>query len=203
MVELHARQRDAFGHESTIGRAPTVGPAYSLDKRIEGGAGSKATTLYRLPVCRFTRAAAGFGVGGAGEMGFRCFMYFVTSPDRQYPVKIGISDYPDERLASLQMYNPAPLKITELIRFRSREEALLAEQTVHAVLAATGDRLHGEWFRPSPNVAQVRLLAHRLNGRHRDGFVDAVHDLQSALAVLPLVKSDTPDDWAQSLVETM
>lgn len=69
----------------------------------------------------------------------------------QKPVKIGISDVPVGRLASIQTSCPFPIGLIHRQKMPDREIAKAVEQAVHTV--RQGNRSHGEWFEMSPAEA--------------------------------------------------
>lgn len=73
-----------------------------------------------------------------------CFVYIVAPVGKPGPCKVGISDNPDKRVASLSTGSPVPLRVAEVFSFSSRDAAAAMEQRFHASYAAW--RLNGEWF---------------------------------------------------------
>ncbi len=71
-------------------------------------------------------------------------VYFLQALDGG-PIKIGVSNNPEGRLASLQTGSPVKLRILGTAAGDQRREARL-----HRKLAA--HRLHGEWFADAPEV---------------------------------------------------
>lgn len=72
------------------------------------------------------------------------------------PVKVGMSRYPDKRLASLQTGNPHSLSFVFKFKAPSRDLAMFAEKVFHDV--ARERRLSGEWFDMSPEFALNTLV---------------------------------------------
>lgn len=67
------------------------------------------------------------------------------------PIKIGIASNAHARLASLQTGNPRTLTLLGIAdRFCDRKDALRLESSLHRRFK--GDRMSGEWFRPSPSL---------------------------------------------------
>jgi Meiotically up-regulated gene 113 len=75
-------------------------------------------------------------------------IYLIKPVGKRGPVKIGVANNPEDRLAGLQCGSPLQLEIVGLI---SGDYAL--ERALHHRLR--DDRLHGEWFRWSPELAQL------------------------------------------------
>lgn len=67
------------------------------------------------------------------------------------PVKIGISSDPQKRLASLQIGNPAPLRIFKMLRAFNKEISSFIERGFH--YHQKKNRMAGEWFNISPERA--------------------------------------------------
>ncbi len=80
-------------------------------------------------------------------------IYFLQDPSDN-AIKIGFtaSDTPEGRIRACQTGNPRPLALLATI---PGDEA--AERGLHQTF--TGDRLHGEWFRPSPAVLAFIIQA--------------------------------------------
>lgn len=70
------------------------------------------------------------------------YVYFMQSPSGG-PIKIGLSCEPQNRLNAIRCSNPTPISLLGVIP----DGGLQKEREVHKEFA--GDRLHGEWFRPS------------------------------------------------------
>lgn len=79
-----------------------------------------------------------------------CHLYLVHCRGTDY-YKIGISDSPPMRLASLQSSCPLKLDILMTCWFNDRSSALEAEQDCH--LSLQQYRMHGEWFEFGLEVA--------------------------------------------------
>jgi hypothetical protein len=73
-----------------------------------------------------------------------CFVYIVAPVGRDSPCKVGISDDPHKRAASLSTGSPVPLRVAEVYSFSTRSAAASMEQQFHASYSAW--RLNGEWF---------------------------------------------------------
>lgn len=69
-------------------------------------------------------------------------MIYAIQAGESGPIKFGVADNPDGRLANLQTGNPAKLKLLACAEIPSDLEGY-----IHYHLR--GDRLQGEWFRPS------------------------------------------------------
>lgn len=79
-----------------------------------------------------------------------CFVYFIGTADT---VKIGVTTSLSHRLRTIQLSSPVHVELLAQVR-----GGLATEQGFHAEFAP--DRLHGEWFRRSPEI-NARL--HELN----------------------------------------
>lgn len=93
-------------------------------------------------------------------------IYFIRPIGAEGPIKIGCSQSPEVRLASMMAWSPLPLEI-----IAQAPGNLQDEDFIHRCFS--GDHSHGEWFHPSP-----KLLA----------FVDTVKQTGTVNAV----KSMTP-----------
>lgn len=73
------------------------------------------------------------------------------------PVKVGVSDGPLNRLATIQTGNPLDLGIVGLIAYPNRDIALSMEDCFH--VTQKNKRLRGEWFDmdPADALALARL----------------------------------------------
>lgn len=78
------------------------------------------------------------------------YLYILQAGDEKGPVKIGHSRNIAKRIESLQTGNPLPIRLLAKV---PRTDAAKLERGLHGMLAA--DRLEGEWFRYSENVANV------------------------------------------------
>jgi hypothetical protein len=74
-----------------------------------------------------------------------CGVYVITT-DSLYPCKIGLSQNPVKRLASLQTAHWRPIQISGYRWCESQADALKVEQEAHRILEANGKELLGEWF---------------------------------------------------------
>lgn len=82
------------------------------------------------------------------------FVYFIRRSDGEGPFKIGHSEHPEGRLASLMCWSPYPLTIVATIPGHRR-----LEQRFHAKFADAHS--HGEWFRPTPELVWTAHLVAR------------------------------------------
>lgn len=73
-----------------------------------------------------------------------CYVYLIEQANSPY-CKIGVSDYPAERLTQLQHKNPDRLYVRYLLEVASRADAYTLESHLHSRYA--GFRRHGEWFK--------------------------------------------------------
>jgi hypothetical protein len=81
------------------------------------------------------------------------YIYFIKPIGMDGPIKIGCSDRPASRLASLMCWSPFPLELLATI-----PGSLDLERNIHECFLDAHDR--GEWFNPSPAlVAAVAKLA--------------------------------------------
>lgn len=80
----------------------------------------------------------------------RRVVYFVVS--EAGPIKIGFTAFPDERVATLQIGSPSPLKMAAII-----DGSYELEDRYHDAFAEW--RFHGEWFAPHPDIlAEIERL---------------------------------------------
>lgn len=77
----------------------------------------------------------------------KSFVYFVQ-PVNGGPVKIGCSKMPRARLSSLMAWSPFKLRL-----LATAPGDYVSEGQLHRRFEA--DRLHGEWFRPSPDLMEL------------------------------------------------
>jgi len=73
---------------------------------------------------------------------FKSYVYFIQGADK---IKIGISQSPKKRLATLQCTSPIPLKMLAICKGGTKLEKKLHKQFKHL-------RSHGEWFRAEPEL---------------------------------------------------
>lgn len=73
-----------------------------------------------------------------------CYVYIVTPDGETTPCKVGISDNPYDRVSTLAIGSPVPLRLAEIYAFDTRQEAMAMERLFHQSYAEW--RLHGEWF---------------------------------------------------------
>lgn len=86
----------------------------------------------------------------------RCFVYIIRSGSGfSAPVKIGVSDVPENRIKELQTGNPYRLFLIAKLPFSSRADAFEVEKYLHNQLTLT--KLCGEWFKmdKARNIPQV------------------------------------------------
>lgn len=82
------------------------------------------------------------------------FVYIIAfgrAPALIAPVKVGVSNDPESRLASLQTASPYDLSLVAKFLLPSREIAIQMEQCFHHM--ARAHRLRGEWFDMPPHSA--------------------------------------------------
>jgi predicted GIY-YIG superfamily endonuclease len=75
------------------------------------------------------------------------FVYFVQGVDGG-PIKIGFTTDVRRRLITIQAYSPISLRLVALFSGRAEHEGKL-----HRMFQA--ERLHGEWFFPSPELLAI------------------------------------------------
>lgn len=96
-------------------------------------------------------------------------VYFICAPELPDRVKIGVSHETSNRLRELQIGSPARLVVMAVASGDSEDEANL-----HRIFQR--DRMHGEWFRLSPELAE--LIRGVIRGVELDVLaVDAEADL--------------------------
>jgi hypothetical protein len=87
---------------------------------------------------------------------YRCPEYvYVIQWGEDGPVKIGMANSPDQRLADLQCANWMELRLIAVVPFRTGSR--LVEKKAHELAAE--DRLRGEWFDLHPTDAIECILA--------------------------------------------
>ena len=77
------------------------------------------------------------------------YVYLITEKNnskKNKPVKIGYSNDPDKRLATLQTGNPRELIVAVAIAFDTELMAREAERALHELAERKYRRLVGEWF---------------------------------------------------------
>lgn len=72
------------------------------------------------------------------------YVYIVTQATEDFPCKVGMSDAPEKRVASLQAGSPNRLVVREIYWFPTRAEAAAMERAFHDFHAESG--MNGEWF---------------------------------------------------------
>lgn len=75
-------------------------------------------------------------------------IYFIQAQDKQGLIKIGWSVDCESRLRILRIGSPVELRIAAIVPGTRKRERQLHEQFNHL-------RVHGEWFRPSPELLDV------------------------------------------------
>lgn len=78
-------------------------------------------------------------------MGSDRYCVYVISPDSQWPVKVGISSSPKNRLSGLQSAYWRRLEVAECFWVETKSDALEIERAVHDHFAEKGKWLLGEW----------------------------------------------------------
>jgi len=86
------------------------------------------------------------------------YVYFIRAGSHG-PIKIGLAAHVGRRMRTLQTASPMELELIGAI-----PGGLKLEKAIHRRLEHF--RLHGEWFRPTPEVRQWAQLAHVIDGRH-------------------------------------
>ena len=84
------------------------------------------------------------------------FVYIMAPTKAQRPVKVGISNDPWKRLASVQTGSPIKLEVVEIYGCESRDEATALERKFHDHHRAV--RLSGEWFNITADDANYWLF---------------------------------------------
>lgn len=87
-----------------------------------------------------------------------CFVYIISAVSDGRPcapVKIGVSDSPAGRLASIRTSSPLALSLYATAELTTRIDAMNVEAALHKQNAAL--RLNGEWFNIEPGAAKWHL----------------------------------------------
>lgn len=74
-------------------------------------------------------------------------------------VKVGVSDWPENRLKQLQRQMDAPLHLVHVFRCHRWTDAYELERRIHEALEDCA--LSGEWFRCIPEEAVMAGVIHR------------------------------------------
>lgn len=77
-----------------------------------------------------------------------CYLYVIGREEG--PVKVGISNGPGGRLATIQTSCPFQVYLFHAEPMPSRERALYEEKHIHGIFEQ--DRLIGEWFDVEPDI---------------------------------------------------
>lgn len=80
-------------------------------------------------------------------------VYFIRAKTLGH-IKIGVSDNSRKRLALIQKHSPDELELLGVLECRNKGAL---EKQLHLRFAA--DRLHGEWFTPSPALMEIIQMA--------------------------------------------
>lgn len=81
------------------------------------------------------------------------FVYFLRPVGMDGPIKIGCSERPESRLATLMSWSPFRLEIITTV-----DGDFDLEQNIHQCFADLST--HGEWFRPEPRLTEaIRKIA--------------------------------------------
>ena len=90
------------------------------------------------------------------------FIYFVTTvPFSDYPIKIGFSGDPVQRLMELQTANPYSLGI--ILAFEGTPQD---ERTLHWKFRHLSRKLNGEWFEPGSELIQyLAQVSNKMNSK--------------------------------------
>lgn len=89
------------------------------------------------------------------------FVYLIAHRDGNIflaPIKVGVSNTPDERLATFQTSCPHEIGLVIKIAYPTREIALKMEECFH--VTQKPHRLRGEWFDIPPHQATQLLRLH-------------------------------------------
>lgn len=90
-------------------------------------------------------------------------------------VKIGISDNPEKRLASMQTANPYQLRLVRRFGPFDRERAIQLEGYLHRIFER--DCARGEWFGQNPaTVASALTAITRLTDAKFEEFMECLNE---------------------------
>lgn len=128
------------------------------------------------------------------DLGLPYYHVYVIGPADGNPVKVGISNYCEKRLAHLQVGNWNPLFVHECGWLETSGAARKLEYKVHRLLE--GCHLSGEWFALSADdaIQEVRRVATgagmALHEHVPDGLKDVVFDY--IRGQMPVLDNQTP-----------
>ncbi|CCM77102.1 GIY-YIG nuclease family protein [Rhizobium mesoamericanum] len=91
------------------------------------------------------------------------YVYFIKPVGQAGPIKIGHSEYPPYRLASLQTWSPVELEVVSRVEGTRELEKAIHERFAHC-------HLRGEWF--SPDEELVALAEGVRDGRKIEDLID-------------------------------
>ena len=85
-------------------------------------------------------------------------VYFVTCGRPMFPIKIGFATNLKDRMASLQVSVPWPVKLLVALEGKLRDEEMLHRKFAHL-------RLEGEWFERHQDILGVIRMIRGFSGR--------------------------------------
>lgn len=118
----------------------------------------------------------------------QCYVYIIECKStKPYPVKVGVSTCPEDRVVKLQTGNPYPLKLISSIPFDSKKNAYEFEAFVHR--GSKRALLGGEWFNPKKlklnqairawnSFCDSRLVANKID-RKQDAICGSKQEIQN------------------------
>ena len=79
------------------------------------------------------------------------FVYFIRCGRKNgSPIKIGVANNIDKRMADLQIANPYELSLVLSFEFDSRKHAEMVEKKIHRFFKS--QHIRGEWFTGNINI---------------------------------------------------
>lgn len=97
------------------------------------------------------------------------YLYIVAQASADAPVKIGVSDFPENRLRQLQTGNPLQLRLVATFEGDGRDQVLGWEELVHKLFS--DKRLSGEWFDVSAQTIIEHVKHWKINPGRSKPFV--------------------------------
>ena len=106
----------------------------------------------------------------------KTYIYVIHMPCPTGFVKIGISDNPEKRLASMQTANPYQLRLARRFGPFERDRAMQLEGRLHRIFEK--DHVRGEWFGASPDtIAHALTTVSRFTNARFEEFMECLREL--------------------------